>query len=131
MWKAWHVVLMLSLLAACSKTEPVTPVASVPANEATPTFVNKVWRVRESTGMTPSQLVVFLSDGTLVFASGYSEPTFGKWRRETGALMMIEEGIAYPTDILYLSPAEFRIRSHNPGGTVETRFEPADSAAPR
>ena len=131
MRRALHVVLMLGLLAACSKIEPVTPVASAPANEAKPTFVNKVWRVSESTGMSPRQLVVFLSDGTLVFASGNSEPAFGKWRNDKGALTMIEEGTAYPTDILSLSPAEFRIRSHNPGGTVETRFVSADSAAPQ
>lgn len=126
MRKAWHVVLMLGLLAACSKTEPVVAVASAPASEAKPTFVNKVWRVSESTGMSPGQLVVFLSDGTLVLASGNAEPALGTWRTEKGALTMIEEGIAYPTDILSLSPAEFRIRSHNPGGNVETRFVPAE-----
>ena len=72
--------------------------------------------------------MVFLSDGTLVFASGNAKPALGTWRTEKGALTMVEESIAYPTDILRLSPAEFRIRSHNPGGTVETRFVPADSA---
>ena len=131
MRKALHVVLMLGLLSACGKTQPVEPVESVPASEAQATFVNKVWRVSESAGMSPGQLVVFLSDGTLVFASGNSQPAFGKWRSEKGALTMIEEGIAYPTDILGLSSSEFRIRSHNPGGTVETRFVSADSAAPR
>ena len=131
MRKALYLALMLGLLSACGKTEPVTPVASAPASETKPTFVNRVWRVSESTGMSPGQLVVFLSDGTLVFASGNSKPALGQWRNEKGALIMIEEGIAYPTDILGLSPAEFRIRSHNPGGTVETRFVPADNAAPR
>ncbi|MHB8914671.1 MAG: hypothetical protein ACYC4K_02520 [Thiobacillus sp.] len=53
MRKALHVALMLGLLSACGKTEPVTPVASGPASEAKPTFVNKVWRVIDSTGMTP------------------------------------------------------------------------------
>ncbi|MHB8914670.1 MAG: hypothetical protein ACYC4K_02515 [Thiobacillus sp.] len=70
--------------------------------------------------------MVFLSDGTLVFASGNAEPAFGTWRTEKGALTMVEEGIAYPTDILGLSASEFRIRSHNPGGNVETRFVPAE-----
>ena len=131
MWKALHIALMLSLLSACGKTEPVTAVASAPASETQPTFVNKVWRVSESTGMSPGQLVVFLSEGTLVFASDNAKPAFGQWRSKQGALTMIEEGIAYRTDILGLSSSEFRIRSHNPGGTVETRFVPADNAAPR
>ena len=131
MRKALHIALMLGLLSACGKTEPVAPVASAPVSEAKPTFVNKVWRVSESTGMSPGQLVVFLSDGTLVFASGNSEPAFGQWRREKGALTMVEAGIAYPTDIVSLSAAEFRIRSHNPGGTVETRFVPAEGDTPQ
>lgn len=131
MRKALYFALMLGLLSACGKTEPVTPVASAPASEARPTFINKVWRVSESTGMSPGQLVVFLSDGTLVFASGNSEPAFGQWRSEKGALTMVEEGIAYPTDILGLSSSEFRIRSHNPGGTVETRFVPAEGDTPQ
>ena len=131
MQKALYVALMLGLLSACGKTESVAPVASAPASETRPTFINKVWRVSESTGMSPGQLVVFLSDGTLVFASGNSKPALGQWRSENGTLTMIEEGIAYPTDILSFSPAEFRIRSHNPGGSVETRFVPADTAAPR
>lgn len=131
MRKALYLALMLGLLSACGKTEPVTPVANSPASETRPTFVNKVWRVSESTGMSPGQLVVFLSDGTLVFASGNSEPAFGQWRSEKGALTMVEEGIAYPTDILGLSSSEFRIRSHNPGGTVETRFVPAEGDTPQ
>ena len=131
MWKTLHVALMLGLLSACSKPEPVIPVASAPTSETKPTFVNKVWRVSESTGMSPGQLVVFLSEGTLVFASDNAKPAFGQWRSKQGALTMIEDGIAYPTDILGLSPAEFRIRSHNPGGSVETRFVPADSVASR
>ena len=129
MRKALYLALMLGLLSACGKTEPVTPVASAPASEIKPTFVNRVWRVSESSGMSPGQLVVFLSDGTLVFASNNAKPAFGQWRSEKGALTMVEEGIAYPTDILGLSASEFRIRSHNPGGTAETRFVPADSAA--
>lgn len=90
------------------------------------TFINRVWRVAESTGMTPGQLVVFLSEGTLVFASANETPAFGKWRNDGGVLTMVEEGISYKTDILGLSGTEFRIRSHNPGGFVDTRFVPAD-----
>jgi hypothetical protein len=92
------------------------------------TFVNRVWRVAESTGMSPGQLVVFLSEGTLVFASPNEKPALGTWTDNGRTLTMVEEGIPYKTDILRLSKTEFRIRSHNPGGVVETRFVPADGS---
>jgi len=100
--------------------ERVTPQAQEPA-----TFVNRVWRVAESTGMSPGQLVVFLSEGTLVFASPNDKPAFGTWRNDGESLTMIEEGLPHKVKIVGLSKTEFRIRSHNPGGVVETRFVPA------
>lgn len=102
-----------------------TPSAAPPAQSVTaaaPSFVNTVWKVAESTGMSAGQLVVFLSDGTLVFASENSRPAFGTWRREGDGLVMVEEGLAYKTDIVALTATELRLRSHNPGGVVETRF---------
>jgi putative lipoprotein len=94
-------------------------------------FVNKVWRVAESSGMARGDLVAFLSEGTLVFASRFGKPALGTWKRDGGGLTMIEEGIPYEVEILALSQAEFRIRSHNPGGFVETRLVPAeDTDAP-
>jgi hypothetical protein len=95
-----------------------------------PTFINRVWIVAESTGMTPDQLVVFLSEGTLVFASPNETPALGTWSDDDGCLTMVEAGIAYEVDILGISSSEFRIRSHNPGGFVDTRFVPADGPAP-
>jgi len=44
-------------------------------------------------------------------------------------VVMVEESIAYPTDILHLDEKEFRIRSNNPGGSVEIRLVRADSSA--
>ncbi len=93
-------------------------------------FVNKVWRVRESSGVAPGQLYVFLSEGTLVMASPNGKPAFGTWKYEGGALTMIEEGIPYKTDILKLSKDEFRIRSNNPGGAVEITLVPAEELSP-
>lgn len=89
-------------------------------------FVNRVWEVAESTGMTPGQLVVFLSDGTLVFASADSEPALGTWGYVGESLTMTEEGIPYTVEILSLTAYELRILSHNPGAPVETRFIRAD-----
>jgi len=103
---------------------------SAPAPTGPASFVNRVWKVAESSAMTPGQLVVFLSEGTLVFASTTATPAFGKWTYDGQALTMVEEGISYPVDILSLSASEFRIRSHNPGGVVETRFVPAEGDPP-
>jgi hypothetical protein len=104
--------------------------APAPASSGPASFVNRVWKVAESSAMTPGQLVVFLSEGTLVFASTQGTPAFGKWTYDGQSLTMVEEGISYPVDIVSLSASELRIRSHNPGGVVETRFVPADNDPP-
>jgi hypothetical protein len=41
---------------------------------------------------------------------------------------MTEDGQTYKVDILGLSNEEFRIRSNNPGGSVEIAMVPAKSA---
>ncbi len=126
------------LLSGCTQQPPTIErptVASSPtategrvedAKDSALSFVNKVWRVRESSGAAPGQLYVFLSEGTLVMASPNSKPAFGTWKYEGGALTMVEEGIPYKTDILKLSQDEFRIRSNNPGGAVEITLVPAE-----
>jgi len=92
---------------------------------ASPSFVNKVWRVSESSAVAPGTLYVFLSEGTLLITSDHSKPALGTWTQDGGGLTMVEESIAYTVDILNLSAGEFRIRSHNPGGAVEIRMVPA------
>lgn len=128
---------MLCALLSCSgqRASPGQPSAtgsevSVSLVDDSVTFVNKVWRVAASSGMTPGQLVIFLSEGTLVFAASHDRPALGSWRRDAEGLTMVEEGIPYRVDILELSGAEFRIRTHNPGGSIETRFVPADGTEP-
>jgi hypothetical protein len=125
-------VLVLMLLAACSETsdtaDKLPPAALQAAAAGKPGFVNKVWEVSLSTGVTPGMLYVFLSDGTLVMSSKNSQPAFGAWTYQGGALTMIEDGQAYKVDILALSNEEFRIRSNHPGGSVEIAMVPAKSA---
>ena len=65
-------------------------------------------------------LYVFLSDGTLLITSEHSKPALGTWQHAGGVLTMVEESIPYKVDILNVSAAEFRIRSHNPGGAVRS-----------
>ena len=122
---------VLLLAAACSneadKAGAAMPSAS-PASSAKPGFVNKVWEVSLSTGVAPGMLYVFLSDGTLVMTSPNSKPALGAWTYRDGAFTMIEESQEYKTDILALSNDEFRIRSNNPGGSIEITMVPAKSA---
>jgi hypothetical protein len=83
---------VLVLLAACSREPgtgdaahaPTTPPASVK-----PAFINKVWEVSLSTGVSPGMLYAFLSDGTLVITSPKSKPAFGAWTYKNGKLTMI------------------------------------------
>jgi hypothetical protein len=136
-------VMMAGLvLSGCTQqpttSERTTPTTSPTAMErrsdetkdAAVSFVNKVWRVRESSGVAPRQLYAFLSEGTLVMASPNGKPALGTWKYEGGALTMVEEGIPYKTDILKLSKDEFRIRSNNPGGAVEITLVPAEGSSP-
>jgi len=114
-------------LSACDNPTPATAsgsaaptavtTAPAPCKPAAP-FIDRIWRVRESSAVAPGTLYVFLSDGTLLVAADKQAPSFWRWTYENGALTMIEESVAYPTDILTLNDKEFTIRSHNPGEAV-------------
>ena len=131
---------VVALLANCSEpsaapapAEPATPTPSAapaqpvqPAQPAAgPRFVNRVWSVESSTAVAPGTLYVFLSEGTLVIASPDGKPMLGSWRRSGDGLVMVEESIEYPTDILKLDGSSFVIRSHNPGTPVDISLVPA------
>lgn len=105
-----------------SMTSTATPApASVgtpsPAT-TTPAFVDKVWRVAASSAQQPGTTYTFLSGGALVIESPGGTPMTGAWRQVDGQLTMVEEGIAYPTDIVEFDAAHLVLRSHNPGGSV-------------
>jgi hypothetical protein len=94
-----------------------------PASVATPSapttaFVDKVWRVAPSSAQQPGTTYTFLSGGALVIDAPGGTPMTGAWRQVDGRLTMVEEGIAYPTDIVELDAVHLVLRSHNPGGTV-------------
>lgn len=121
----------LLLAVACSKAPEPAAAAATPKPqlaEARPGFVNKVWEVSQSTKVAPGNFYVFLADGTLVMTSPNSKPAFGAWTYKNGALTMIEESHPYKVDILGLSHDAFRIRSNNPGGSVEISLVTAKSA---
>ena len=116
---------MALLCLGCSSppTPPVSqaaaPAPAVAESGLPPSFVDTVWKVTASDSVPPGTLYVFLSEGTLVVASSTGTPSLGKWTQQDGKLTMIEEGLAYPTDVLELTANTFRIRSHNPGEPVE------------
>ena len=106
------------LLIGCSQPAPSDQRATqTPA--AALSFVNRVWSVQSSSTVTPGQLYVFLSDGTLVITSSNGKPALGSWKQEGGTFTMVEEGIAYPVEILELTQDRFKIRVTNPGEPVE------------
>jgi hypothetical protein len=115
------------LLSGCSEQVSLTECRAEETGDSALSFVNKVWRVHESSSVAPGMLYVFLSEGTLVIASPNGKPALGRWKYEGGTFAMVEEGIPYKTDILKLSKDEFKIRSNNPGGPVEITLVPADS----
>ena len=121
-------VAALLLAAACSREPAGSDAAHAPAtppSSVKPGFINKVWEVSLSTGVSPGMLYAFLSDGTLVMTSPNSKATFGAWTYKNGKLTIIEGSQEYRTDILSLSHDELRLRSNNPGGSVEIVLVPA------
>ena len=89
--------------------------------------MNRVWQVDSSTSVARGTLYVFLSEGTLIVTSANETPMVGAWTLRNDSLTMVEEGIAYPTDILHLDARRFSIRSHNPGEPVDLTLVPAES----
>ncbi len=120
---------LIGTLACAAPTPPARPAPATAPVTPPATFVNRVWRVADSTAAAPGQLYVFLSEGTLVMTSPSGTPSLGTWRRDGDGFTMVEEGRPYRVDILALSDAEFRIRSHNPGQPVDIRLVPATGAA--
>lgn len=121
-------IAVLLLAAACSGEPETAAVANAPApppSSVKPGFVNKVWEVSLSTGVAPGTLYAFLSDGTLVITSPNSKAAFGAWTYTNGALTMTEESQEYKVDILKLSHEELRLKSNNPGGSIEILLVPA------
>ena len=97
--------------------ETTTPAPA--AQDAAPAFVDTPWKVTDSAGGQVGTIYTFASDGRLVIDAPGGTPSTGQWTYSDGKLTMVEDGVAYPTDIVSLDAARFVIRSHNPGGTID------------
>lgn len=108
-------------------TDQPTPIVepAAPSAPSTAAFVDRSWKVKESSAGEPGTVYAFLADGTLIVDSPNGTPMGGRWSFDNGALTMVEEGVAYPTDILHLDAGEFRLRSNNPGEPVLITLVPA------
>lgn len=120
--------IVAALVAACVACAPPPAVPEAPEPDAAPAaqaadprarFVDIDWRVVSSSAVVVGTRYRFGSDGSLRIEAAGSTPGLGRWRFDGGKLVMVEEGIAYPTDILRLDHGHFTIRSHNPGTPVE------------
>lgn len=101
--------------------QPASDSSVVPSGDSV-RIVNRVWKVASSTGGAPGQLYTFLSDGTLLIASATGTPLLGTWSYAPGVLTLVEEGIAYKTEILQSTDDELKVRSFNPGGSIDINF---------
>jgi hypothetical protein len=119
-------MMLLVALLGCEKAVPPPERRSATPTEQRATFVNRVWRVSQSTSVAPGQLYAFLSEGTLVIASPTGKPSFGTWSSQGEILTIVEDSLPYKVDILGLSETEFRIRINGPGEPVTITFELAD-----
>ena len=121
------VAVVLFAVLGCAKAAPLPEQRSAAPTEARTTFVNRVWRVSQSSSVAPGQLYTFLSEGTLVIASPTGTPSLGTWRDDGGKLTIVEDSRPYNVKVLGLSETEFRIQINGPGDPVIIRFEPANT----
>jgi hypothetical protein len=99
---------------------PAAPAAPdmLPSSAEAP-FADKVWRVERGGDVEAGTAYTFLHDGTLVIDAPHGTPATGRWRYDIGKLTMVEDGVAYPTDVVSQDATHLVLRSHNPGGSVD------------
>jgi hypothetical protein len=103
--------------AATRSAAPAAP-EMLPSSADAP-FADKVWRVERGGDVEVGTAYTFLHDGTLVIDAPHGTPSTGRWRYDLGKLTMVEEGVAYPTDVISQDATHLVLRSHNPGGSVD------------
>ena len=118
-------LLALILLCGCSPGEAPAVRTTGSDDSAVPVFVGKAW-VGQSAEGPPGALRIFLPDGTLLMDSCFETYRLAEWRRVPGGRMVIvEEGVEIPAEILSASGAELKLRLTLRDGTKEETYRPA------
>lgn len=129
-WPTASIAVFLFALGCSPVTDPPPNASQAPATPKAPgssrapaiagglTLQNRVWVVERSNAVAQGSARIFLWDGTLVMTGPGSEPAFGRWTFELGRLRIIEEGIAYETEILECVGDRLRLRMLSPGEPV-------------
>jgi len=113
---------MLIFLCGCSPGEAP---ATGSDDSAAPPFVGKAW-VGQDAQDPPGTLRIFLPDGTLVMDSCFETYRLAEWRMVPGGrLVIVEEGVEIPAEILSASGAELKLRLTLRDGTKEETYRPA------
>lgn len=98
---------------------PAPEVAPAPA----PSFINKVWRVKDASSIPGGGLYVFVSDGTMLITSPNAKPALGAWQQNDGQLTWIEEARPYTVEVLSIDATQFHVRVNSPGDPIDILFE--------
>lgn len=118
-------LLALFLLYGCQPHEAPAARATEADASAAPPFVGKAW-VGQDAEAPPGTLRIFLPDGTLVMDSCFETYRLAEWRMAPGGRMVIvEEGVEIPAEILSASGAELKLRLTLVDGTKEETYRPA------
>ncbi|HSN85823.1 MAG TPA: hypothetical protein VL025_03650, partial [Thermoanaerobaculia bacterium] len=90
-----------------------------------PVFVGKAW-VGQGAEDPPGALRIFLPDGTLLMDSCFETYRLAEWRMVPGGrLVIVEEGVEIPAEVLSASGAELKLRLTLRDGTKEETYRPA------
>jgi len=118
-------LLALLFLYGCQPGEaPASPPAGGEASAAPP-FVGKVWAGQDAQA-PPGTLRIFLPDGTLVMDSCFETYRLAEWQMAPGGrLVIVEEGVEIPAEILSASSAELKLRLTLRDGAKEETYRPA------
>lgn len=123
-------LLALFLLCGC-RTDAAAPAAPAPSSGNTeptstaPSFVGKAW-MGEGSKDLPGVLRIFLPDGTLVMDSCWETYRLAQWRMDSGGKLVItEDGMEIPAEVLSASDGELKLRLTLVDGTKEETYRPA------
>lgn len=113
--------------AAAPQPPPAAGAAEPGAPVRLDRFVDRVWKVEDSTAAAGT-LYVFLSDNTLVVSARTGAPAVGTWAEDVSGLVLTERGRTTRVDVLESTTTRFRLRLHGKTGPTDLTMVPAVAA---